>query len=159
MPARRSNYARGLLPLLGVVVAALTVLPTTIVVAVGLLPSLVALVVDETRQRYLFRTVVGMNVAALWPFLERLWLNGNDVRLAVAIVADVYTWAALYGAAGLGWLLHMGMPSALASWQAFSARQRIAKLKKQQDQLIEEWGSALPSVEVVEKAPDKASAD
>ena len=148
--------ARGALPLITLIVAAFTVLPTTIVVTVSLIPSLVALVVDESRQRYLFRSVVGMNLAALWPFLERLWVHGNDVRTAMQIVSDVYTWAAIYGAAGLGWMMFLGLPSVVESAKKFVAARKIQKLTQAQETLIEEWGSVLPSMDE-EQAPEAAA--
>jgi hypothetical protein len=146
-----------LIPLIGVGFAALTILPTTIVVLVGIVPSLAALVVDETRQKYLFRSVLGMNLAALWPFLERLWLHGNEVRHAIVIVVDVYTWAVIYGAAGVGWLMFMGLPHAVTTFKEIIARQRVIKLKKIQHDLIEEWGSVLPGGETPPVADDSAS--
>jgi hypothetical protein len=147
--ARQANdlVARGALPLITLIVGALTILPTTVVVTFGLIPSLVALVVDESRQRYLFRSVLGMNLAALWPFLERLWMNGNDLRTAMNIVSDVYTWAAIYGAAGLGWMMFLGLPSMMESYKQFVAARRIQKLNEAQEKLIEEWGSILPSAD------------
>jgi hypothetical protein len=143
---RQANdlIARGALPLITLIVGALTILPTTIVVTFGLVPSLVALVVDDSRQRYLFRSVLGMNLAALWPFLERLWVHGNDMRTAMNIVSDVYTWAAIYGAAGLGWMMFLGLPSLMESYKQFIAERRIQKLTEAQEKLIEEWGSVLP---------------
>jgi hypothetical protein len=140
-------FARGALPLMVLLVAALTILPTTIVVAVGLVPSLVALVVDDSRKRYLFRSVLGMNLAALWPFLERLWVHGNDVRMAMVIVSDVYTWAAIYGAAGLGWMMFLGLPTVMESYKKFAADRRIRKLTQAQEKLREEWGSVLPQAD------------
>lgn len=142
--ANASALSRGLGPILISILAALVVLPTTIVATVGLLPSLAAFMVDEDRPRYLFRSVLGMNLAALWPFLDRLWWHGNDVRLAATIVGDVYTWAAIYGASGLGWLLFFTMPSLLAGFRRFTAERRIEKLKATQAELKAEWGAAIP---------------
>jgi len=139
-----SAISRGLGPILISFFAALVVLPTTIVATVGLLPAIAAFMVDEDRPRYLFRGVLGMNLAALWPFLNRLWWHGNDVRLAVAIVGDVYTWAAIYGASGLGWLLFYTMPSLLAGLRRFAAQRRIEQLKSRQAELKAEWGAAIP---------------
>ena len=154
-----SALSRGAGPILCLIVAALVVLPTTIVAAVGLLPAVAAFVVEEDRPRYLFRAVLGMNLAALWPFLDRLWSHGNDVRTAVAIVGDVYTWAAIYGAAGAGWLLYYGTPSLLASWRKFTAERRIEALKERQRELVAEWGAALPEGgEAEAEAKDAASA-
>jgi hypothetical protein len=145
--ARRFSLTRSLTPLLLAVVSALIVLPTTIVVTFALIPSLAALVVDEGRPRYLFRTVLGMNLAALWPHLEQLWLGGNELRGAVAIVGDVYAWAAVYGAAAAGWLIYLSAPPLVAGLRSLNDERRIRKLKERQKVLLAEWGDALPAAD------------
>lgn len=144
---RSAAVTRGLTPLLLGIVSALIVLPTTIVTMFALLPSLAALVVDEGRPRYLFRTVLGTTLAALWPYLAQLWFGRNDLNAAFAIVSDVYAWAAIYGAAGMGWLIYLSAPAAVILWRQISADREAAALKARQDALAEEWGTALPTVE------------
>ena len=146
-PARRMGPLRTLATFAFAVVALLTVLPTAIVALVALAPSIGALIADDTPRRYLFRSVVGMNGAALWPFLESLWLRGNDIATAVAIVGDLYTWAAIYGAAGFGWLVFLSVPALIAAWRALRAERRIAALTKLQEKLREEWGGAIEALE------------
>jgi hypothetical protein len=138
---------RGLTPLLIGIVSALIVLPTTIVVTFALLPSLAALVVDDGRPRYLFRTVLGTSLAALWPYLAQLWFGRNDLNAAFAIVGDVYAWAAIYGAAGMGWLIFLSAPAIVILWRQVSAGRQVAALKVRQEALAEEWGNALPLTE------------
>jgi hypothetical protein len=144
---RRFSLARSLTPLLLAVVSALIVLPTTIVVVFALVPAFAALVVDEGRPRYLFRTVLAVNLAALWPYLEQLWLGGNDMAGAAAVIGDVYAWAAVYGAAGAGWLIYLSAPAVIAGWRRFIGERRIKQLKERQKALLAEWGDVLPSAE------------
>ena len=148
---------RGILTLGATVLAALTMLPTTMVVLVAIVPSLAALVADDTPKRYLFRTVLGVNLAALWPYLETLWIGGNDVRAALSIVTDLYAWAAIYGAAGLGWLMFQSLPSLVASWRSYSAERKIARLSRLQQELRDEWrlaGERAPAPEAAPLAPE-----
>jgi hypothetical protein len=151
--ANRNAVTRGVTPLLLALVSALIVLPTTIVVVFGLVPSFAALVVDEGRPRYLFRTVLGMNTAALLPYVERLWLGGNDLGTAFSIVGNVYAWLAIYGSAAMGWLVFLSAPAVTTEWRKFVSERRIDKLKTRQKELAAEWGTALPAEE-----PEKTDA-
>jgi hypothetical protein len=155
--ANRNAVTRGVTPLLLALVSALVVLPTTIVVVFGLVPSLGALVVDEGRPRYLFRTVLGMNTAALLPYVERLWLGGNDLRTAFSIVGDLYAWLAIYGGAGIGWLAFLSAPGVVTEWRKFVSERRIDKLKERQKELAAEWGTALPAEEPEKKEEEEKS--
>lgn len=148
---RRGARSRGMkqifLPLVFVAGGALALLPTTIVTIVGLVPSFVALTVDVTPNRYLFRTVAGFNTAALMPFLMQLWRGNNDVLSALTTVMDLYFWFMVYVMAGLGWVMFLGMPSVVASFRTFSAEHHITRLKAEQEELIEEWQDALTGVD------------
>src|SRR5262245_27870704 len=124
--------SRALTPLLLLIVSAIVILPTTIVVTFGLVPSFAALVVDEGRPRYLFRTVLGMSTAALLPYVERLWLGGHHLHAAFAIVGDLYAWLAIYGAAAVGWLAYMAAPAVVSAAREVLSERRVAKLRARQ---------------------------
>ena len=73
--ARRRNYnlyvfviAAGLM--LGGIALAITALPTFIILYGGMLPTLVAFLVDNQPGRYLFRTVGVSNAAGVIPFVQ-----------------------------------------------------------------------------------------
>jgi hypothetical protein len=55
------------------IVMAVVFLPTTILLVVGMLPTLVAALVDRTRERVLGMTVGSMNLAGCTPFVIELW--------------------------------------------------------------------------------------
>ena len=139
-PARRSNYGTQLilggLLTLGLVFA----LPTILVLTVSLLPSLVAFVVDLHPRKFAARSVVCLNLAGTIPFLVPLWTHGNNVESAIKIVLDPFAWLVMYSAAGMGWLMHMGMPGIAGIIMEFDARRRIRAIQVRQQKLVEEWG-------------------
>ena len=127
---------------LGIVISAL---PTALVLTVGLVPTVVALIVDMMPGRYLTRCVVGLNIAGISPFMHKLWTGGNDMTTAVGIVTDPVAWLVIYGAAAMGWLLFMGFPGTVAVFQTLNAKRRIYAMQEKQKLLLEEWGDSIRS--------------
>jgi hypothetical protein len=148
---------RSLCSLALIVLAMITMLPTTIVVVVGVIPMAVTLIVDDSQGRYLARAVAGMATAATIPFIGKLWGAGHTMAVAVGLASDVYTWFAIYAGVGIGWLMFLSFPSLVAEARAFSAQRRIARLKKEQQELIAEWGESI--AEIVSDAPEAAPQD
>ena len=68
---------------ISVLVLLFAALPTTTLLAVGMTPTLVALVVDITPGRYLTRCVAGLNVTGTVPFIGTLWSGVNDISSAI----------------------------------------------------------------------------
>lgn len=128
-------------------------LPTAMLLAMGLAPTLVARIVDMTPGRYLTKCVAWMNLAGLSPFLANLWLTGHDMATAIKIVTDVYSWFIVYSAAAMGWLLFLGLPGAVAMFRALNAKRRIYFLREKQKDLILEWGECV--LPASEKSDDK----
>lgn len=135
----------------------LLALPTTMVLAIGMAPTLGAFFADKTPGRYLTKCVAGMNFAGVIPSLYHLWITGHNLKTANGIVTDLYTWLLMYCAGAMGWLLFLGLPGAVAVFRALAAKRRIYVLREQQKTLINEWGDCiLPATETVKAADDKA---
>ncbi len=118
-------------------------LPTATVLAIGMAPTLAALIVDVTPGRYLAKCVAGMNFAGVVPFLHRLWSTGHDLHGALETVTDIFVIFIMYASAGLGWLLFFGFPSAVATCRSLNAKRRIYFLREKQKTLLEEWGECI----------------
>lgn len=131
------------LPSLVLLGLALVALPTVTIVVVGLLPAFTWLIVDTTPGRYGFRCIASMNVAGVVPFVYQLWMNGNDLPTAIAIVSEPLAWLVFMCAAASGWLVFYVVPGLVTAVQKFNARQSIRELRRRQEELVEEWG---PSV-------------
>lgn len=136
---------RAIMYLFLLAVILLAAMPTAIVLAVGIVPTIVALIVDLTPGRYLTRCVVGLNIAGVSPFIHNLWTKGNDISTAIDIISDTFAWLVIYGASAIGWLLFLGLPGAVAVFQTLNSKRRVYLLQDKQKNLLEEWGDSIRS--------------
>jgi len=140
-PAGRKNPAGLLLSLMiGILSAAFFALPTALLLATGMVPTLVAWIVDRNRDSHALMSVGSLNLAGLLPSLLALWTDGHSFRIATRIMSDPYTWLFAFGAAGVGWALVLGLPKVVETAMTFRNEAEIARLKNRQAALVEEWG-------------------
>lgn len=132
-------WQKALLGLLCLPLAAL-VLPSLMILAIGMVPTLVAFIADRSRERYLAITVGLPNACGCLPGLVSLWTMGQSFSNAQIVLSDPFGWAVAFGSAGLGWLIYMAAPPVAAVYYASSARVREQTLKRLQKSLIETWG-------------------
>lgn len=125
---------------IGFIVAAL---PSVIILLVGMIPTVVAYIIDLTPGRYAAKCVAGLNIAGVVPFLNSLWASTNDLPAAIGIVTDVYAWLAFYAASGVGWLLFVSLPGIVASFKTYSAKRQANVLRNRLEVLKEEWGDEI----------------
>ncbi|CAN0593002.1 unnamed protein product, partial [Laminaria digitata] len=114
---KRIGKSTALLMVCGFIAFIIAALPSVIILVVGMIPTIVAYIIDLTPGRYAARCVAGLNIAGVVPFLHRLWTSTNDMHAAIAIVTDVYAWLAFYMASGVGWLLFVSLPGIVASFK------------------------------------------
>ena len=134
---------KAFLILAGVLGVLFTALPTAILLSVGMMPTLVAMIVDMTRGRYLTKCVAGMNLAGVFPFLHSLVTTSHDLSTAINIVSDPFAWLVMYSAAAMGWLVFMGLPGVVSMFKILTAKRRIYILQEQQRDLLNEWGDCI----------------
>ncbi|MFM2128654.1 MAG: hypothetical protein RL477_200 [Pseudomonadota bacterium] len=118
-------------------------LPTMLVLTLGLLPTLVAFVVDVHPRKYAARCVGFLNFAGTLPFLVSLWTGHHTLISAMKILTDVYAWLVIYSAAAVGWVIYAGMPSVAGILMAINAARRIRRLDAARKKLIAEWGEGI----------------
>jgi hypothetical protein len=123
-----------------VTVLAVTALPLCILMLSGLVPTMVATVVDRYRAKYLTRSVGFMNLAGLTPLVVQLWSRGLTMDGVAVILSKPINWLTMYGAAGIGWVLFLGMPSLARVFVDIRADQLQREFKLRAKQLMEEWG-------------------
>jgi hypothetical protein len=124
--------------------------PTMILLAVGMVPTVVAYIVDLSPGRYLCRCVASLNFAGVFPYIMKLWTSGHSTAGAFKIAADPYAWLVMFAAAGLGWLMFTGVPGVAAAVQSFNAKRTVESLKDRQRALVEEWGKGVTGVRASE---------
>ena len=155
----RSRTTKPLFMAVGALGLLLLALPTTMVLAIGMAPTLGAFFADKTPGRYLTKCVAGMNFAGVIPSLYHLWITGHDLKTANDIVTDLYTWLLMYCAGGMGWLLFLGLPGAVAVFRSLNASRRIYFLREKQKSLINEWGDCILPMPVSAQQGDPAPAE
>ncbi|HPF77899.1 MAG TPA: hypothetical protein PLF01_01285 [Alphaproteobacteria bacterium] len=115
-------------------------MPTTFLLAVGLLPTFVAIAVDREPGRNKSFTIGAMNFSGCFPYLLGLWTKSNSMDQVMGYIADPKTIIVMYSAAGIGylinWLVTMGVSSILVQ----RSRMRIKKIEEEKKALEERWG-------------------
>ena len=121
----------------------ITALPTVILLTVGMVPTIVAYIIDRHPMKYTSRTVGYLNFCGCLPYALRLWTGDHSVDAVIAILVDPFAWFAMYGAAAVGWLIHYATPPVVAAWMAVNHEIRQQALKSRQTELMNEWGNTV----------------
>ncbi len=126
----------------GVVVVMLMIvsLPSVIIVGVGMLPTIVAALIDRTEKRYASFCVGGMNLSGVFPYLLTIWTDDHSVGAAGRIVTDVFSLGVMFSSAGFGWLLFIAIPPVISAFLNVIAESRMKTLITNQKNILEEWG-------------------
>lgn len=139
-------------------VAAIAVLPTTIVFALGMIPTAVAYFVDSTRERALGRVVLCLNFAGVLPSLLKLWQKGHNVNTALDIMTQPIMLAMALLPAAFGWLLYFYVPYLAVGIVRRKAEARIRTLERYEQELIDQWGPPVAGVHAKVEAEKTAPA-
>jgi hypothetical protein len=118
----------------------LFVLPTSVILMVGLIPTVVALLIDRDPDKTAAITVGAMNLCGVLPFLLDLWKHHHTMPAALHTISDPLSWLVMYGAAGVGWVLYFTIPPVVVNFEVLRSESRIEDLLRQKRELIEEWG-------------------
>jgi hypothetical protein len=127
--------------------AAALMAPMAIVLAAGLVPSVVARIVDSSPGRHLTFTVFGLNLVGSLYFVHELLTLGNDLGSVAIVLQDSIGWLAALAGAGCGWLLFIATPSVIAKMAEAQSALRLRRVHRDQKQLTEEWGAVVTARE------------
>lgn len=109
--------------------------------AIGMVPTLVAILVDRTRNRNAARTVAYINFAGCLPWLMDYWLAGGGIERVLNIVSDPFALLIMYTAAAAGWMLYFALRPVVAAYLGVAAEIKEVQLKRRQSQIVEIWGA------------------
>lgn len=121
----------------------LVALPTVMMIGFGMLPAIVAGIIDRTEERSATFCVGGLNFCGLFPYLLELWLQDNSLGQATDLLTDVFVLAVIYGGACMGWLLYLSLPPVIASFIQVMSQRRLQQLRATQKEIIKEWGDEI----------------
>lgn len=123
--------------------AVAVLMPSIILLGIGMAPAIVAYIVDRTRDKYLSITVGLLNVCGTMPALVRLWTDGQSYSSALRIAGDPFTMLIAYGAAAAGWGIYLALPLILTHYYAATSTSRLSTLHARQARLVEAWGEEI----------------
>lgn len=114
--------------------------PAVIVMLIGMVPTVVALIIDRDPEKYTAMSVGAANFAGVVPFVVELLVGNPTMTHAFAMLTDVFVVVVMYGAAAAGWVLVFVLPPVAAVLLRMSADSKIARLRSEQAKLVAEWG-------------------
>lgn len=111
-----------------------------VIMAVGMIPTLVAAIVDRSEGRLKAMTVGAMNFAGCVPFMIEVFKKGNNMQTAIVYILQPRTIVVMYFAAGMGYLIDWAMSGIVSSIMVQRTKSRLKDIQKQQKELTERWG-------------------
>ena len=124
----------------------LFVLPTTLIFVAGMSPTIVAFAVDRNPDKYLPVIVGSLNFCGVMPIAFELWQSGSNIDRALALLADPFNLAIMFGAAAVGWGINMIVPPMVADVMIWRNQTEIERWQARQEALIEEWSVKVTGV-------------
>jgi len=115
-------------------------LPTTVLFAVCLVPTIVAWVVDNNINKTIWITVGAMNFAGTIPAWFRLWDMGHNIANAIIIILQPTTILVSYGGAAVGWFIYINITPFIASIIVMKNEARLSQIDKRVAELLRKWG-------------------
>ncbi len=109
----------------------------------GLIPGIVAYLIDRSPKKYATFCVGGMNLAGICPAALKLWNGDNNVAQAFAILTSPFELIIIFSAASFGWLIYFFVPPIVVALLTVIAQHRIAQLREEQKVLIKDWGDGI----------------
>lgn len=151
--AKGNTYALSIVALVLLVLVVFAA-PAFVVFAVGMIPSLVAVVIDREPGRNATIAVTATNFAGVAPFVMELLMSGATMGRAIVMINDVFVLAVMYGTAAIGWTLVLGMPKVAAVYISVSNDAKAQAMQREQRRLIDDWGDGV--TEAPEPRPKRA---
>ena len=124
-------------------------------VIIAMLPSIVAYYMDVTTERYLFKTIFGLNLAGLLPSLGKMLTAGHSSALLQATMGNIGNWMMIYGAAMVGWLLIEICPMIANAMIVGFHNTQITRISRSQNKIQEEWGPEVRQMSEMARADEE----
>ncbi len=126
-------------------ITAMLFLPSTFFLSVCLIPTFVALIVDNHRHKTAWLTVGAMNLAGTVPVWFSLWEMGHTMTAAFHLISMPNTIFFSYGGALIGWVIYHNVTPFVAAIILGKNEVRYNKIERRQKELIKKWGKEVIS--------------
>ncbi len=107
---------------------------------IGMLPAMVAYLVDHDPNKYTSSTVAALNFSGVFPYMVDIFMQGGTFTAIESKLSDPVIWFVMYGSAAMGWAIVLCSPVIAAAMLDSIYKGRILHLESMQKKSIEEWG-------------------
>lgn len=142
-PESNSNWYIGLMTLIAMGMSLVSIY-SIIIVLFGMLPGLIAMIVDQEPKRYISKIVLSFNATGLSIYLSRiLFAKESANSLAVEYIIEPQTWLTIYSSAAVGWLIYWAIPHFAITLNNLKIQFRVQQLNLELEKLVQEWGDEI----------------
>lgn len=136
----KKNKSWGLqIAMIFMLLAAILFMPTTVLLLLGMMPTVVAALIDRQGGTRVI-TVGSMNLCGCLPFLLDLWTKSHTMEYAISLITDPRTVIVMYAAAGIGYMIDWALSGIVATIMIQRATSRLSAIRKRQEAMIVRWG-------------------
>ncbi len=122
-------------------ISSIIFLPTTVLLFVGMLPTIVVGIVDRTKERVRALTIGFMNFSGCFPYWLDLVSTDHTPEAAFKIITQPSTIVVMYMAAAIGYLIEWAMTGIVSNVLVQRGYRRLENIDDQKEKLIKRWGS------------------
>ncbi len=118
----------------------------SIILAIGMIPTVVAIIVDRSEGKMRALTIGLLNFAGCIPFMIEVFKSGNNIETAINYIVQPETIIVMYFAAGMGYVIDWAMTGIVSSLVVQKTKRRLKEIEKIKKELIERWGSEVTGI-------------
>lgn len=111
--------------------------------AIGMLPTIMTMLIDRGAGRFASKTVSACNFIGIVPYIFNIAIAYDKDIAARHLISDMSAWVYIYSSAIIGLLMIWIIPQITLIIFSFRADYKIANLRAEQEELLEEWGEEL----------------
>jgi hypothetical protein len=137
------DFAASLIKIVALVIALMVMIVSRyalIFFVAAMLPTIFAIFFDRDHHKCLSATICSFNLIGALPYLVRIWESSSVDYISKQILADINTWAVIYGAAVIGQLVYSSLPILIVKIQEAKIHIQVSKLEKQYYETCSQWG-------------------
>jgi len=106
IPEGSSNWYIGLMTVIATGMSLISIY-SIIIVLFGMLPGLIAMIVDQEPKRYVSKIVLSFNATGLSVYISKIIAAHESANaLAIEFIMQQHTWLTIYSYAAIGYLVY-----------------------------------------------------
>lgn len=123
---------------------------SSLLLAVGMLPTLIAVVIVSKNHKNKALTIGAMNFAGCFIYLLEIWQSNDRIATSLEVLSNPMTVVVMYGAAGIGYIINWGVTNFVRQIMYGVAEKKIKYFEKEKSRLETRWGKKVRGDEVLD---------